>query len=150
MTLDEICEKIKACAQLMNARYGAVVFDEWVLVSLEQNRARILHYVGPRNDEFLKNFVNDLGPLRNALHDAQYGPGDFEFARHGVGTKIEAFLVAGPGLYIICNNTQNSMDVIAKNPRWLEAQIPFAELAEHIRGNPLHISWDTKIFSKPN
>jgi hypothetical protein len=149
MTLEEICRKIKDCAQQMNTRYGGTVFDEWVLVSLEQNRARILHYVGPRNDEFLKNFVNDLGPLRLALHDAQYGPGDFEFARHGVGTKIEAFLVAGPGLYIMCNNTQTSMDAIAKNPRWLEAQVPFAELAETIRGNPLGISWDTKITGKP-
>lgn len=148
MTLDEIIGKIKACAQRMNAQYGAVVFDEWVVVSLEHNRARILHYAGPRNDEFLQNFVTDLGPLRTALHDSKYGPGDFEFARHGVGTRIEAFLVAGPGLYLICNNTQNSMDAIAKNPRWLEAQVPFAELAEAIRANPLGISWDTKIFTR--
>lgn len=148
MTLEEILVKIKACAQQMNTRYGAIVFDEWVLVSLEQNRARILHYAGPRNDEFLKNFVNDLGSLRVALHDAKYGPGDFEFARHATGTRIEAFLVAGPGLYLICNNTQNSMDAIAKNPRWLDAQVPFVELAETIRANPLGITWDTKFISK--
>lgn len=133
----------------MNARYGAVVFDEWALVSLEQNRARILHYTGPRNDEFLKNFVNDLGPLRVALQDARYGVGDFEFSRHGAGTRIEAFVVAGSGLYLMCNNTRDSMDVIAKNPRWLEAQVPFVELAEAIRANPLQIVWDTKIFSRP-
>ena len=91
----------------------------------------------------------DLGPLRTALLDAKYGVGDFEFARHGVGTGIEAFLVLGAGLYLICNNTRESMDGIAKNPRWLNAQVPFVELAEAVRANPLGISWDTKIFTKP-
>ena len=148
MTLDELTKKIKASAAQMNSRYGGVVFDEWVVVSLEQNRARILHYIGPRNDEFLKNFVNDLGSLRTALLDVQYGPGDFEFARHGVGTGIEAFLVLGPGLYLICNDTRKSMDDIAKNPRWLEAQVPFVEMAESVRANPLGVSWDTRIFTK--
>ena len=68
---------------------------------------------------------------------------------HGTRTRIEAFLVLAPGLYLICNNTQVSMDVIAKYPRWLEAQVPFAELAEAIRSSPLTISWDTKFFIKP-
>lgn len=148
MTLDEICGKIKDCAGKMNTRYGGVVFDEWVVLSLDHNRARILHYIGPRNDEFLKSFVNDLGALRTSLLDAQYGPGDFEFARHGVGTGIESFLVLGQGLYLVCNDTRKSMDEIAKNPRWLEAQVPFVELAESVRSNPLAISWDTKVFSK--
>jgi len=116
MTLDEIREKIKGCAEEMNSRYGGVVFDEWVVVSLERNRARILHYAGPRNDEFLKNFVTDLGALRTALLDGKYGAGDFEFARHGIGTSHEAFLVLGPGLYLICNNTRESMDHRQKHP----------------------------------
>jgi hypothetical protein len=149
MTLEEICGQIKTCAGQMNSRYGGVVFDEWVVVSLERNRARILHYTGPRNDDFLKNFVGDLGGLRTSLLDAAYGAGDFEFARHGVGTGIEAFLVLGPGFYLICNNIKASMDGIAKNPRWLGAQVPFAELAERVRANPLEVSWETKIFTKP-
>ena len=149
MTLEEIRGLIKTCAGQMNARYGGVVFDEWVVVSLERNRARILAYTGPRNDDFLKNFVSDLGVLRTALLDGAYGAGDFEFARHGVGTSIEAFLVLGPGLYLICNNTTESMDSIAKNPRWLGAQVPFAELADQVRLSPLAVSWDTKIFTKP-
>lgn len=149
MTLENACEQINTCAGQMNSRYGGVVFDEWVVVSLERNRARILHYVGPRNDDFLKNFVTDLGALRTALLDASYGPGDFEFSRHGVGTGIEAFLVLGPGLYLICNNTDGSMDSITKNPRWLNAQVPFAELAERVRANPLEVSWETRIFTQP-
>jgi len=149
MTLDEIRVKIKIGAEQMNARYGTVVFDEWVVVSLECNRARILYYTGPRNDEFLKNFVADLGSLRTALLDEKYGAGDFEFSRHGVGTGIEAFLVLGNDLFLICNNTRESMETLAQNPRWLKAQVPFVELAETVRANPLGDSWDTKIFTRP-
>ena len=148
MTLDEICGQIKNCASQMNARYGGVVFDEWVVVSLERNRARILHYTGPRNDDFLKNFARDLGVLRTDLLGGQYGPGDFEFSRHGTGTGIESFMVLGEGFYLICNNTSESMEAIAKNPRWLGAQVPFAELADVVRANPLAFSWDTRIFYK--
>ena len=149
MTFEEICGAIKACASQMNSRYGGVVFDEWAMVSLERNRARILFYTGPRNDDFLKHFVSDLRALRTAWLDASYGVGDFEFARHGVGTGFEAFLVLGPGLYLICNNTVQSMDSIGKNPRWLGAQVPFVELAEKVRANPLAVSWETRIFTKP-
>jgi hypothetical protein len=148
MTIEEIREKITACAAQMNSRYGSVLFDEWAVVSLESNRARILHYTGPRNDEFLKNFAADLGSLRTALLDEKFGAGDFEFARHGVGTSFEAFLVLGGGLYLICNNTRETMEVITKNPRWINAQVPFVELAEAVCASPLDISWDTKIQSK--
>ena len=126
MTLDEIINRITACAGQMDARYGGVVFDEWVIVSLIQNKARIVKYTGPRNDDFLKNFAKDLGSLRTELLDTNYGNGDFAFARHGVGTSFEAFLVLGSGYYLICNNTQTTMDEITKNPLWLAAQVPFA------------------------
>ena len=148
MTLDEITSQIKNCASQMNARYGAVVFDEWAIVSLVQNKARILSYIGPRNDDFLKNFARDLGTLRAELVAGQYGAGDFEFARHGIGTGFESFLVLGTGVYLICNNTHESMDSITKNPRWLEAQVPFAELADKVRTHPVVISGDTQLFKK--
>ena len=65
------------------------------------------------------------------------------------GTGIEAFLVLGNDLFLICNNTRESMESITKNPGWLKAQIPFVELAEAVRANPLGDSADTKIFTKP-
>jgi hypothetical protein len=137
MTLDELDDQIQACATLMNSRYGSVVFDEWAIVSLAKNQARVLLYTGPRNDDFLKNFVRDLGSLRQELLGGSYGPGDFEFSRHGIGTGIEAFLSLGSNVYLLCNHTQKTMDVITKNPRWLSAQVPFVEFAEKVRSNPL-------------
>ncbi len=149
MTLDETFAEIKTCASQMDSRYGETVFDEWVIISLVENKARVLAYIGPRNDEFLHNFVKDLGVLRAELHTGKYGVGDFEFARHGVGTGHEVFMVLGAGLYLICNNTRESMDSITKNSCWLDAQIPFAELSDKIRANPLSILGDnTKFLQK--
>ncbi len=148
MTLDETFAEIKTCAGHMDSRYGKTVFDEWAIVSLVENKARVLAYIGPRNDEFLKNFANDLGALRAELHASKYSIGDFEFARHGVGTGHEAFIVLGSGLYLICNNTRESMDSITKNARWLDAQVPFAEFSDKIRANPLAMSGDNTKFLK--
>jgi hypothetical protein len=148
MTLDEAFEEIKACASHMDSRYGNTVFDEWAIVSLVENKARVLAYIGPRNDEFLKHFVDDLGALRAELHADKYSVGDFEFARHGTGTRYEVFMVLAPGIYLICNNTHESMDSIAKNTRWLDAQIPFAELGDKIRLNPLTVLGDNTRFLK--
>ena len=148
MTLDEVKILIKACAARMDALYGKAVFDEWAVISLAENKARVLGYVGPRNDDFLKNFANDLGSLRSELLDANYGTGDFAFARHGTGTKFEAFMVLGSAIYLICNNTNESMDTIAKDPKWLNAQVPFAEIGDKLRMSPLVVTSDTQFFNK--
>jgi len=148
MTLDETISNIKTCAGQMNALYGNSVFDEWAVLSLGENKARVLAYIGPRNDEFLQNFVKDLGALRAELLGGKYGTGDFEFSRHGVGTGHEAFMVLGPTLYLICNNTRETMEVIAKNPRWIGAQVPFAELSEKVRSNPLVVTGENTAFFK--
>ena len=78
MTLPEITRSIQRCAEQMNALYKKVVFDEWAIVSLAHKKSRILNYLGPRNDDFLKNFANDLGTLRTELGKDKRGPGDFE------------------------------------------------------------------------
>jgi len=148
MTLDETRTRIKTCVAQMAAHYGKTVFDEWAVVSLAENRARVLAYVGPRNDDFLKNFAKDLGSLRSELLGADYGVGDFAFERHGAGTRFEVFMVLGLAIYLICNNTSESLDTIAKDPRWLNAQVPFAELGDQMRMSPLQFPTDTQFFKK--
>ena len=150
MTLDEAIGHIKSCAKEMDARYGRTVFDEWAVISLAENKARVLAYIGPRNDDFLANFAKDLGTLRAGLLHANYGAGDFEFARHGTGTGYEVFMVLGVGLYLICNNTRETMDAIAKNPRWLTAQVPFAGLSDKVRSNLLFVTGDNTRFLRKN
>jgi len=67
----------------------------------------------------------------------EHQTGDFEFARHASGTHFDAFMVLGDELYLICNNTTQSINGITKDSRWLNAQVPFAELTERFRANPL-------------
>ena len=140
MTLDQATQQIQACARLMNELYTKVVFDEWAIVSLSHHKVQLLEYIGPRRESFASSFSADAGTLRAGLMAQEYRPGDFEFARHGVGTGFESFMAIGQGLYIICNNTVQSMDSIAKDARWLEAQVPFVDLSERFRADPLNVS----------
>src|SRR6266498_5996112 len=128
MTLEQATKLIGSSAERMNDLYQKVVFDEWAIVSLVQHKARILAYLGPRKDDFQKNFATDVQDLRAELLSNKHNIGDFEFSRHGFGTRLEAFVVVGEGLYLICNNTTESMSAIANDPRWLSAQVPFAEM----------------------
>jgi len=135
--LNQSTKLIESCAEQMNARYKQVVFDEWAIVSLADKKGRLLAYIGPRREGFQKNFLTDVGALREGLLNAEYNVGDFEFERHGVGSAFESFMVVGKGTYLICNNTVQSMDAITKDPLWLGAQVPFVELSEKFRADPL-------------
>ena len=137
MKLDQATQLIESCAEQMNARYKKVVFDEWAVVSLAARKGRVLAYAGPRREGFQKNFHTDVGALREGLANEEYTVGDFEFARHGVGPAFESFMAVGPGVFLICNNTVQSMDGITKDPLWLGAQVPFVELSDKFRADPL-------------
>lgn len=137
MTIEEAVKKIKLCSEQMDARYGKTVFDEWAIISVGEGKGRLLAYIGPRKSDFQKNFLTDIGPLRAGLVARDNNVGDFEFSRHGVGTGFESYMVIGDGVFLICNNTVQSMDAISKDPLWLGAQVPFVELSEGFRDNPL-------------
>ncbi len=124
----------------MDARYKKVVFDEWAIIALLENKGRLLAYIGPRKEGFQRNFLTDAGSLRAGLLTQEQNVGDFEFARHGVGTGFEAFMLLGQGLYVICNNTVQSMDGITQDPHWIAAQVPFVELSDKLRADPLVLS----------
>lgn len=139
MTLEKAKNLISACARQMDAQYQKMVFDEWAVISLADQKGRLLAYIGPRKAGFQQNFLADAGVLRASLLAGQTNVGDFEFARHGVGTGFESFLVLGQGLFLICNNTVQSMDAITEDPRWLAAQVPFVELSDKFRADPLMV-----------
>ena len=137
MTIDEAKKQISVCARQMDAQYKKPVFDEWAIISLADQKGHLLAYIGPRKAGFQKNFLADAGALRASLLSGKVNVGDFEFARHGVGTGFESFLVLGEGLFLICNNTVQSMDAITQDPLWLAAQVPFVELSDKFREDPL-------------
>jgi hypothetical protein len=137
MKLSQTLDEVRRCSDDMNARYGTPVFDEWAIVSLQTGQERLLAYQGPRRENFQKNFVTDLGALRADILTNRHQPGHFDFARHAVGTGFEAFVCLGTELYLLCSNTQSSMNEIAREPRWLDAQKAFVELTERFQTDPL-------------
>jgi hypothetical protein len=137
MKLEEAVALIKGQMERMSDLYGSIVFDEWAIVSFKDGKGRVLSYHGPRKIDFHKNFGTDVEMLKSELLTTKHETGDFEFARHGSGTHFDAFMVLGEELYLVCNSTTQSMNDITKDPRWLAAQVPFAELTEKFRGNPL-------------
>jgi hypothetical protein len=137
MTLTQALDEVKRCSASMDARYGKLVFDEWAIVSLRPGQERIVSYEGPRKEHFQKNFATDLGAFRAEILTSRHQPGHFDFARHAVGTGFESFVCVGEELYLLCSNTQSSMNEISKEPRWLDAQKAFAELTERFGSDPL-------------
>jgi hypothetical protein len=139
MNLENAWKSILSCAEEMNTRYRETVFDELAIVSIEDNLPRTVSYQGPRRDEFANSFPRDSAGLRKTVRQGgqRYEAGDFEFDHNGNGTGFEAFMLLGKGLCLICNNTGKSMEGIAKNPLWLEAQVPFAELSDKFRSDPI-------------
>jgi hypothetical protein len=137
MNFDQAKLQIRQCAAQMNARYKAVVFDEWAVVSIARGKLHILDYAGTRATDFRKQFLSDAGALRGALLTGKHEPGYFEFAHTGVGTGYESFMALGEGMYLIWNNTAKSMDNIVEDPRWLAAQVPFAELSARFSVSPV-------------
>jgi hypothetical protein len=137
MNFDQAKNQIRQCVAQMNARYQDVVFDEWAVVSIADNKLRILEYAGERAADFKKRFLYDAGQLRSGLLTGSHEPGYFEFAHTGIGTGFESFMALGDGMYLIWNNTAKSMDNIVEDPRWLSAQVPFAELSARFSVNPV-------------
>jgi hypothetical protein len=137
MMLQQARTLIQSCIDQMQERYKKPVFDEWAIVSLFDKKGRLLAYSGPRKEGFKQNFVDDAGALRTGILGKEQQAGDFDFARHAVGTSFEAFMILGEGKYLICNNTVQSMDAISKDPLWLSAQVPFVELSDRFRQDPL-------------
>jgi hypothetical protein len=137
MTLEQANQLIDSCAKQMNARYQKTVFDEWAIISLNGHKGRLLSYTGPRKTDFQKNFLNDVSDLRQGLLAGDSNVGDFDFSRHGVGTGFDSSMMLGRGVFLICNNTVLTMDGIAQDSRWLSAQVPFVELSDRFRQEPL-------------
>jgi hypothetical protein len=137
MTLDQANKLIHESARQMNARYKKVVFDEWAVISFSNKGPCVLSYTGPRKEGFHSNFRKDLAALRRGILSKRSGAGDFDFARDEVGTGFEGWMVLGQGVFLICNNTIDSMEVITRDSHWLSAQVPFVEMSDTFRADPL-------------
>jgi hypothetical protein len=137
MILKEAIDVITSHLARMDALYGARVFDEWAVVSVFDRKAKILHYEGPRREDLQSSFANNIRHFTAELVAGTRHLGHFDFSRDAAGAAFDAYMVVGEGCYLVCNNTGASMRVIAQDPRWLQAQVPFAELSDTFGSTPL-------------
>jgi hypothetical protein len=138
MQWNDAINLIQACGTRMTALFGSPVFDEWAILKLN-GITSVGYYSGPRPSQFLTTFASDSTALSQEAGGRAYSPGEFEFARDAGGTAFDAFLVLGGGCILVCNNVALSMQDIRKNPAWLKAQVPFVEMTESFRNDPLRV-----------
>ena len=137
MTADELKNRTHRTFARMNEIYGCPVFNEWALVIVSKGKGQVIHYEGPRPDDFGISFPKDAASLRDELEGRRYFPGEFEFTADGHGTLFDAFVKVSDNAYLVCNNTQVSMSRIRENGQWLKAQVPFADLCAKISESPM-------------
>jgi len=135
--LNNAINQVRHCSSQMDAAYGRTVFDEWAIVSLLPKQGRVLDYKGPRHEQFASSFSDDLAQLRQSLVSQTHEFGQFEFARDGAGSQFDAFMCIGDGVYLMCNNLFATMDDITRDEKWFRAQVPFVEMSEGFRSNPV-------------
>jgi hypothetical protein len=118
---------------------GRLLFDEYALVSILGNDARILTYSGPRQDEFYLSFGRDARFIWEEIvgQDELRSAGEFGFTRDGEGSSFDAYICVGDGFFLICNDTGSSMKEISEDPQWKKAQGRFLELSERFMNDPL-------------
>jgi len=137
MTIADARSSILLALGRMNALYQKPLFDEWVLVKLGNNAGAILDYQGPRADSYQRRFKTDIAPLQVEIEGRKMAVGDFEFAPNAHGAHYDVCVRIGPSSYLFCNHTSKSMTEIREDPRWIEAQKPFMNLAMEFRHDPL-------------
>ena len=137
MDLDKSKALIRRYLSRLNKTYTREVFDEYSIVSFQKSEGVILLYEGGREEDFRKEFADDMALLRREILDSKPEHGDFGFTREGAGTYFDAFICLGPDIYAIFNNTLKSMEEITKDPLWLVAQSEFVELSQRFSTKPL-------------
>lgn len=140
MKLEQAVGVIRAHLDQMNERYGKTVFDEWAVVAVFDRKGLILHYVGARRDDLQATFAEDIRYFKTEMLSGRQFIGHFDFSPDASGQVYDAYVVLGEGCFLICNNTAQSMAGITKDTRWLAAQVPFAELSDVFRSDPLVVS----------
>ena len=141
MNLKPAIARIQKSFAKMNEAYGRPVFDEIAIVQVSEATTLTLHYYeGAREAEFLNEMMEDSVALRNDVGDTRNNlGGEFGFTREGGGEGIDAYICLGPRIFLLCNNTAQSMEEVTKDARWLQAQGEFLNASQYFAVDPLRI-----------
>jgi len=141
MNLESAIARIQKSFAKLNEAYGRPVFDEIAIVQVsEQTTLTLRYYEGAREAAFLNEMMEDSVALRNDVGDTRNNlGGEFGFTREGGGEGIDAYICLGPRIFLLCNNTKQSMEEVTKDARWLTAQSEFLNASQYFAVDPLTI-----------
>lgn len=137
MNLPAAQDYIETALLSMERIVGEPVFNEWALVKKSESGWTLMEYGGPRKNDFLANFNDDINALKGTLNPSDTQVGDFAFSHEGYGSGFDAHICAGDSVYVLFNNTAKSTGEITCNPKWTAAQIHFSELVEAFISDPI-------------
>ncbi|MFQ3224615.1 MAG: hypothetical protein ACI8Z5_000865 [Lentimonas sp.] len=141
MNLESAIARIQKSFAKLNEAYGRPVFDELAIVQVSDVSTLSLHYYeGAREADFLNEMLEDSVALRNDVGDTRNNlGGEFGFTREGGGEGIDAYICLGPRVFLLCNNTKQSMEEVTQDGRWLTAQGDFLNASQYFAIDPLKI-----------
>lgn len=141
MNIESAIARIQKSFAKMNEAYGRPVFDEVAIVQASGATTLTLHYYeGARETKFLNEVIEDSVALRNDVGDTRNNVGgEFGFTREGGGEGIDAYISLGPRVFLLCNNTAQSMEEVTKDARWLQAQGEFLNASQFFAVDPLKL-----------
>ena len=141
MNLESAVARIQKSFAKLNEAYGRPVFDELAIIQVSGETTLSLHYYeGEREAEFLNEVLEDSVALRNDVGDTRNNlGGEFGFTREGGGEGIDAYICLGPRTFLLCNNTNQSMEEVTRDARWLKAQSEFLNASQYFAVDPLKL-----------
>jgi hypothetical protein len=139
MNFNDALFRIEECLERMKGLYGEPMFNEWLIIDFREDQGKALYYSGPRSNEFDSKFRSDMDGLKGLFTEHDYQPGNFEFARLSVSTRYDAVITIAPRIYLVFNHTTMGMFQIRQKQGWINALVPFLELADKFQRDPLAI-----------
>lgn len=139
MTLSNAIRLIQEALFRADDEYGAVVFDEWFLVSLVGLDRTVLHYTGPRYEHDARSFIEDIRPLGKELVEHKHRIGNVDFAPDGIGPGFDVMVTLGAGFFAIFNNTTGSTDELSNRPEWRRVEDVMIGMGRKFLSDPVVI-----------
>ncbi len=140
MNLDTATNRIAKSFDKMDEAYRRPVFDEYLIVSRGGGAVELLHYTGPRDTTIMDSLADETAALRQTVGTRlDPNPGEFDFTREGVGSDFDAYICLGQDVFLLCNNTEKSMEEVTADPNWLAAQGEFLNASQFFAVDPLEV-----------
>lgn len=137
MNLDAALTRIQKSFAKMNEAYRRAVFDELLVVSRAGGEVKLLNYQGPREATIMDSLMDETVALRESGSHLNTTPGEFDFTRDGVGSDFDAYICLGEDIFLLCNNTEKSMQEVTADSNWLAAQGEFLNASQWFAMDPL-------------